>query len=182
MPRIAVPARDDAPAESRPILDNVSKTLGFLPNHYRLMSISPNALGGWAGLMGSTSKTLDLKTREGMALAVSEANGCDYCLAAHGYVSTKLAKIPSEEIALNRQGQSSDPKRQAAVAFAKALIDTRGKVSDAQFASVKHAGWTDANIVEMIALTAQFVLTNFMNNAIQTPIDFPEVAPAAVAA
>ena len=119
---------------------------------------------------------------EGIALAVSEANGCEYCLPAHGYVSTKLAKIPSEEIALNRQGQSSDPKRQAAVAFAKALIETRGKVSDAQFASVKDARWTDANIVEMIALTAQFVLTNFMNNAIQPPIDFPEVAPAKVVA
>jgi uncharacterized peroxidase-related enzyme len=178
MSRIAIPGPDESPAESQAILDNVYKTLGFLPNHYRLMSISPHALGGWAGLMGPVSKTLDLKTREGMALAVSEANGCDYCLAAHSYVSTKLAKIPSEEIALNRQGQSSDPKRRAAVAFAKALIETRGKVSDAQFAAVKDAGWTDANLVEMIALTAQFLLTNFMNNAVQTPIDFPEVSPA----
>ncbi len=178
MSRIAIPGRDEAPAESQAILDNVHKMLGFVPNHYRLMSISPNALGGWAGLMGPVSKTLDLKTREGIALAVSEANGCDYCLAAHSYVSTNLEKISPEEIALNRQGRSSDSKRQAAVAFAKALIETRGKVSDAQFAAVKDAGWTDANIVEMIALTAQFLLTNFMNNAAQTPIDFPKVNPA----
>ncbi|MCA6108338.1 carboxymuconolactone decarboxylase family protein [Bradyrhizobium cenepequi] len=181
MSRIAIPGRDDAPAESQAILDNVNKMLGFVPNHYRLMSISPNALGGWAGLMGPVSKTLDLKTREGIALAVSEANGCDYCLAAHSYVSTNLAKIPPEEIALNRQGRSSDSKRQAAVAFAKALIETRGKVSDAQFTAVKDAGWTDANIVEMIALTAQFLLTNFMNNAVQTPIDFPAISPAEAA-
>jgi alkylhydroperoxidase family enzyme len=79
------------------------------------------------------------------------------------------------------EGRSSDPKRQAAVAFAKALIETRGKVSDAQFAAVRDAGWTDANIVEMIALTAQFLLTNFMNNAVQTPIDFPKVSPAKAA-
>ena len=64
------------------------------------------------------------------------------------------------------------------MAFAKTLIETRGKVSDNEFAAVKDAGWTDANIVEMIALTAQFLLTNFMNNAIQTPIDFPAVSPA----
>ncbi|EFI53253.1 MULTISPECIES: carboxymuconolactone decarboxylase family protein [Afipia] len=178
MSRIDIPGRDDAPAESQAILDNINKMLGFVPNHYRLMSISPNALGGWAGLMGPVSKTLDLKTREGIALAVSEANGCDYCLAAHSYVSTNMAKIPPEEIDLNRQGLSSNPKRQAAVAFAKALIETRGKVTDAQFAAVKDGGWTDANIVEMIALTAQFLLTNFMNNAIQTPIDFPAVSPA----
>ena len=68
-----------------------------------------------------------------------------------------------------------------AVAFAKALIEARGRVSDAQFAAVKDTGWTDANIVEMIALTAQFLLTNFMNNAVQTPIAFLEVSPAKVA-
>jgi alkylhydroperoxidase family enzyme len=61
------------------------------------------------------------------------------------------------------------------------LIETRGKVSDAQFAAVRDAGWTDANIVEMIALTAQFLLTNFMNNAVKTPIDFPEVSPTKAA-
>jgi uncharacterized peroxidase-related enzyme len=181
MSRIAIPGRDDAPAESQAILDSANKMLGFVPNHYRLMSISPNALGGWAGLMASLSRTLDAKTREGIALAVSEADGCDYCLAAHSYISTNFAKIPPEEIALNREGRSSDPKRQAAVALAKALIETRGKVSDTQFAAVRNAGWTDANIVEMIALTAQFLLTNFMNNAVQTPIDFPEVSPAKVA-
>jgi uncharacterized peroxidase-related enzyme len=180
MSRIAIPGREDAPAESRAILDNVNRMLGFVPNLQRLMSISPNALAGWAALMGSLSKTLDVKTRDGiaLALAVSEADACDYCLAAHSYISTNLAKIPPEEIALNREGRSSDPKRLAAVAFAKALIETRGKVSDEEFGAVKSAGWTDANIVEMIALSAQFLLTNFMNNAVQTPIDFPAVEPA----
>ena len=149
MPRIAIPKREDAPAESKPILDNVDKMLGFVPNLHRLMSISPNALSGWATLMGSLAKTLDVKTRDGIALAVSEADGCDYCLAAHSFIAGNM--------------------------------ETRGKVSDAQFAAVRDAGWTDANIVEIIALTAQFLLTNFMNNAVQTPIDFPKVSPAKAA-
>src|ERR1700733_4513681 len=120
----------------------------------------------------------DGTTRDAIALAVSEADACNYCLAAHSYIATNLAKISPEEIALNREGRSTDPKRQAAVAFAKALIEKHGKVSDDEFRAVKGAGWTDANIVEMIALAAQFLLTNFMNNAVQTPIDFPEVPPA----
>jgi uncharacterized peroxidase-related enzyme len=181
MPRIAIPGRDDAPTESQSILDNVNKMLGFVPNLQRLMSISPNALAGWAGLMGALSKTLDVKTRDGIALAVSEADGCNYCLAAHSYISTNLARILPEEIALNRKGRSSEPKRQVAIAFAKTLIEKRGKVTDEEFAAVKAAGWTDANIVEMIALSAQFLLTNFMNNAVQTPIDFPEVDPGKAA-
>jgi alkylhydroperoxidase family enzyme len=93
MPRIAIPKREDAPAESKPILDNVDKMLGFVPNLQRLMSISPNALSGWAALMGSLAKTPDVKTRDGIALAVSEADGCDYCLAAHSFIAGKLAKI-----------------------------------------------------------------------------------------
>jgi uncharacterized peroxidase-related enzyme len=181
MPRIAIPGRDEAPVETKAILDSVHKMLGFLPNLQRLMSISPNALAGWAGLMGSLAKTLDVKTRDGIALAVSEADGCNYCLAAHSYISANLAKIPPEEIALNRQGLSGDAKREAAIRFAKALIETRGKVSDAEFDALRAAGWSDANIIEMIALTAQFLLTNFVNNAVQTPIDFPEIEQAKAA-
>ena len=100
------------------------------------MSISPNALSSSATLMGSLAKTLDVKTRDGIALAVSEADRCDYCLAAHSFIAGNLTKIPADVIELNRKGRSSYPKRQAAVAFAKALIETRVKVSDAQFAAV----------------------------------------------
>jgi len=66
MPRIAIPKGEDAREESRPILDNVDKMLGFVPNLQRLTSISPNALCGWATLMGTLAKTLDVKTRDGM--------------------------------------------------------------------------------------------------------------------
>jgi uncharacterized peroxidase-related enzyme len=142
------------------------------------MSISPAALTGRAGLMGQLATTLDLKTRDGIALVVSEADSCNYCLAAHSYTARNPAKIDTDEIAINREGKSADPKRQAAITFAKRLIETVGKVSDEEFEAVRKAGWTDANIIEMIALTAQFLLTNFVNNAVQTPIDFPVVAGA----
>jgi alkylhydroperoxidase family enzyme len=100
------------------------------------------------------------------------------CLAAHSYIASNLAKIDPDEITINREGKSNDPKRQAAIQFAKRLIETNGKVSDEEFDAVRKAGWSDANIIEMIALTAQFLLTNFVNNAVQTPIDFPAVPVA----
>jgi uncharacterized peroxidase-related enzyme len=181
MSRIAIPSRDDVPAESQPILDGVQKLVGFVPNLHRLMATSPYVLAGWAELMGALSKTLDVKTRDGIALAVSEANGCDYCLSAHSFIAGNFAKIAPDEIARNRAGTSNDAKRAAAIHFAKALIETRGKVSDAELATVRAAGWDDANIIEIIALSAQFLLTNFINNAAGTAIDFPSVAPAAAA-
>jgi uncharacterized peroxidase-related enzyme len=178
MSRIAIPTRDEAHPDTRPTLDNVNKLLGFVPNLHRLMSVNPNVLAGWASLQSSLAKTLDVKTRDAIALAVSEANGCDYCLAAHSYVATNFAKIAPEEIARNRMGHSADPKRAAAATFAKALIEARGKVSDGQFQAIRDAGYADDDIVAIIALTAQFLMTNFLNNAGGTAVDFPEIVAA----
>jgi len=96
MSRIKIPLREQTPEASQPVLDKVEKMLGFVPNLQRLMSISPAALTGWAGLMGQLSTTLDVKTRDGIALAVSEADGCNYCLAAHSYIAHNLAKIDAD--------------------------------------------------------------------------------------
>jgi uncharacterized peroxidase-related enzyme len=179
MSRIAIPTRDEAPEASRPILDAFNKQLGFTPNLFSIMSLSPNAIAGWAGLQGSLAKTLDQKTRDAIALAVSQVNACHYCLSAHTHVATNFAKMEPEEIALNRQGRSGDARRDAAVRFAKKLTELRGKVSEGDLKAVRQAGFTDANVVEIIALSAQFLLTNFVNNVFDTEIDFPVVNPAA---
>ena len=181
MSRIRIPSIEELPPESRPILENVEKRIGFLPNMHRVMALSPAALTGWSGLLTSLSKTLDLKTRDAIGLAVSEVSACHYCLSAHSYVSETFAKTPAEEIARNRRGESDDPKRQAAIQFAQKLVHARGRVSDHDFDTVRAAGFTDGQIVEIIALSAQFLLTNFVNNAVQTDIDFP-VAEKTVAA
>jgi uncharacterized peroxidase-related enzyme len=177
MSRITIPTRDSAPDASRPILDAFTKQLGFTPNLFAVMSLSPNALTGWAALQGALAKTLDPKTRDGIALAVSQVNACHYCLSAHTHVATNFAKMDAEEIALNRQGRSGDAKRDPAVQFAKKLIELRGKVSEADLNALRESGYTDANVVEIIALSAQFLLTNFINNVFDTEIDFPVVAP-----
>lgn len=178
MPRISVPTRDEVPTESQPMLDSVGARLGFIPNLHRLMSLSPTALTGLIGLQEALSKTLDPRTRHAISLAVSQANACDYCVAAHSHRATRFDEVSPEEIALNRQGRSSDPKRGAAAGFAKSLIELRGRVRDSDLASMREAGFTDGQIIEVIALSAQFLMTNFMNNVADTEIDFPEVEPA----
>ncbi len=173
MARLHIPERDNTPPATKPILDNVHGVLGFVPNLHRLMANSPNALAAWAAFQGNLAKTLDVKTRDGIALAVSEVNRCGYCLAAHSYVARNLAKIAPEEIAQNRRGTSSDPKRAAAIHFAKEVIEMRGNVSDREIEAVKAAGWTDGEIVDIVALSAQYSMTNMLNNVAGTHIDFP---------
>lgn len=178
MSRLAILARDAAPAASQPLLDAVEKQLGVVPNLYRLVASSTPALQGLLGFGGALAKTLDVKTRERIAIAVAQANGCDYCLSAHTYLGLNLAKIDAAEIALNRQGGSSDPKANAAVHFARLVVDTRGKVSDMDLAAVKTAGFSDAQIIEIVSVAVENVLTNFLNNVAETEIDFPVVRAA----
>jgi uncharacterized peroxidase-related enzyme len=179
MSRIAIPTRDAAPAASQPILDAVQKQLGVVPNLFRLVSISPAALTGMTSLSGALGRALDVKTRERIALAVAQVNGCDYCLSAHTYLGLNLAKITGEEIALNRQGDSADPKAAAAVRFAAKVAQARGHVTDDDLAAVRVAGYADAQIVEIVGLVVENFFTNFVNNVAQTDIDFPIVSATA---
>lgn len=96
-------------------------------------------------------------------------------MAAHTYLGLNHAKLSAEEITLNRSGASSDPKAHAAVQFAATVARERGHVSDADIRAVLDAGFTDAQVVEIIALVAENSFTNYLNEAAKTDIDFPVV-------
>lgn len=175
MSRLTIPALDAAPEASRAGLDAVNKQIGSVPNLFRLIANSPAVLTGYLGFSGALTKALDVKTRERIALAVAQVNGCDYCLSAHTYLGLNLAKLSPEEIALNRRGGSSDAKADAAVRFAADVAQNRGHVSNDAIAAVRAAGFTDGQIVEIVALVAENVFTNFLNEVAATDIDFPVV-------
>ena len=177
MSRIPTPATiADAPEKSRPLLDAVAKQLGSAPNLFRLAGTSPAALEGHLGMSGALGKgALPAATRERIALAVAEINGCDYCLSAHTYLGKNLAKLDDAEITANRSGASNDPKADAAVRFAAQVTRARGHITDADFAAVKLAGYTDAQIVEIVQHVALNTWTNYFNEVFQTEIDFPVV-------
>lgn len=177
MTRIATPASIEAsPAASQPLLQAVTKQLGSAPNIFRVLGNSPAALEGFLGLNGALGKgKLDGKTRERIALAVAEINGCGYCLSAHTYLGKNLAKLDDAEITANRNGASNDPKADAAVRFAAKIVRERGHVSDADVSAVKAAGYGDDEIVEIVAHVALNTLANYINEVAKTDIDFPKV-------
>jgi uncharacterized peroxidase-related enzyme len=177
MPRISQPATiAETPAASQPLLEAVVKQLGTAPNLFRLVATSPQALEGYLALSGALAKgALPAQTRERIALAIAEINGCDYCLSAHSYLGKNLAKLDDDEIAANRSGASNDPKADAAVRFAASVARSRGHIGDADFSAVKLAGYTDAQIVEIVQHVALNTWTNTFNNVFQTDIDFPVV-------
>ena len=176
MSRIATPATAEAPAASQPLLDGVKSQLGVVPNLFRVISNSPAALQGHLNLHGALSKgTLSAATRERIAIAVAELDGCDYCLSAHSYFGKNLLKLDDAELAANRNGASNDPKANAAVRFAATVVRKRGRVSDDDIRAVKLAGYDDAAVVEIVQNVALNIWTNYLNEVAQTDIDFPVV-------
>ena len=178
MSRIHTPASIEAsPAAAKPLLDAVKKQIGSVPNLFRVLANSAAGLEGYLGLNGALAKgELDAKTRERIAIAVAEVNGCGYCLSAHTYIGKNVAKLDDAEITANRSGASNDLKANAAVRFAVKVVNARGHVNDTDIAAVKAAGFDDAQVVEIVLHVALNTLTNYVNEVAKTEIDFPVVA------
>ena len=161
--------------KSAELLQGVKKQLGVVPNLMRALANSPAALAAYLQFNGGLSRgKLNRKTRERIALAVGEANACQYCVSAHSTLGAQ-AGLEEGEILAARRGESSDTKADAAVHFARTVLDNRGTVNDAELQKVRDAGYGDAEIVEIIAHVALNIWTNFFNKAGHVDIDFPEV-------
>ncbi len=177
MSRISIPTVEQSLRASQPLLAAVKQQLGVVPNLMKLVGHSPAALEGYLSLNGALTKgKLDAKLRERIALAVAEYNGCDYCLSAHDYLGRNVAKLSGEEIDAARDGHSSDARADAALGFARRVAETRGRVGDADLATLRLAGFDEASVIEIVVTVALNVLTNYVNNVAQTDIDFPAVS------
>jgi uncharacterized peroxidase-related enzyme len=180
MARIAPVDPAAADPAIRATLDGVRAKLGAVPNLVRTFAVSSAVLNGWLGFSGGLGKgKLGPRLGELLALAISDANGCQYCVNAHTAIGARL-KITPAQAALARAGRAEDAKDAAALAFALKVMATRGHVADADLAALRAAGWDDAAALEIIGHVAINTLNNYLNHVAGTEIDFPE-APAKAA-
>jgi uncharacterized peroxidase-related enzyme len=165
-----------ATGKTKELFDAVQSKLGVVPNMMRTMGNSPALLEGYLNLGGALGKgKLSAKSGELIALAVSENNSCDYCLSAHTYITANMLKADQETITAARNASSPDPKTDAILKFAQAIVSKKGLADDADVNAVKAAGLTDAEIAETVGHVALTILTNYFNNTVKTDIDFPVV-------
>ena len=176
MSRISIPSVEQSVEASKPLLAAVKKQLGVVPNLMKLVGHSPAALEGYLSLNGALAKgKLDVQLREGIALAVAEFNGCDYCLSAHDYLARNVAKLSPGEIDAARDAHSQNAQADAALRFARRVAESHGRVSDTDLAALREAGFHEASVIEIVVTVALNVLTNYVNNVALTDIDFPLV-------
>jgi uncharacterized peroxidase-related enzyme len=173
--RLALQTRDTATATSRDLLDQIHGAFGATPNMFRAVANSPAALASMWGAFGALGDgTLGAKLGEQIAVAVADINDCEYCLAAHTVLGRK-AGATADEMAAAQAGHADDPKTAAALAFATRVVRQRAKVDAADVDALRHAGFDDGQIMEIMAHVALNLFTNYVNVAFAVPVDFPHV-------
>ena len=174
MPRIKPVQVSQAHQDARKSLEGIQRKLGMVPNLLKTIGRSPAALAGYLNFNSSLQDALDPQLREQLGLVVAGANSCDYCASAHFALGQK-AGVDADEMAANLKGESRTDQTRAALRFASALVAERGRVADDDIDDVRAAGFTDAQILEIVAVVALNLFTNYVNHVAQTEIDFPIV-------
>lgn len=170
---------DTADPEAAAALSRAREAFGgATPNLTRVMANSPAALHGYLGFSGALDDgVLEPGVRERIALLVAEQNSCSYCLSAHTYLAQQVLRVPDDEIAAARRGESSNPRTRAMLQLASAVNLGRGDVDDDVFDAVRAAAVTDGEIAEVVAHVAANAFTNYFAKAARVAIDFPRVLP-----
>jgi uncharacterized peroxidase-related enzyme len=164
-----------ARGKSRTLLEAIEKQMGTVPNIFKGFAHSPAALEFYLSQNKALAGgVLDPKLREQIAVVMAGANQCDYCASAHTFLGKKAGVSPSE-LAANLDGRSADGKTDTALRFVSAIVETRGRIDDEALERVREAGFSEAEIVEIIAHVAMNIFTNYFNKIADTEIDFPLV-------
>lgn len=175
MKNFAVPTRENVSANNQAIFDNLQKGLGFVPNIYATLAHNETALGDYLSLQNRKS-TLKAKEKEVVNLVVSQVNGCRYCQSAHTALG-KMHGFSEAQILEIRSGSASfNAKLDALATFTQDVTINRGKASASAVEQLFAAGYNEANMVDIIVLIGDKIITNFLHGVTNVPIDFP-VAP-----
>jgi uncharacterized peroxidase-related enzyme len=171
-----VPTRSEVSEANQAIFDNLQKGLGFVPNLYATFALNETALGDYLTLQNRKS-TLRAKEREVINLVVSQVNECLYCLSAHTALG-KMNGFSDDQIMEIRSGHALfDGKLNALAQFTKNITINRGKPSAEVVDQLFSVGYSKANLVDILIVIGDKIISNFLHGTTQIPVDFP-VAPS----
>ena len=176
MTTVTVPAYEQVSPANQAIFDNLKKHLGFVPNLYATFAHSETALATYLALQNAKS-SLSPKAREVINLVVSQVNHCAYCLAAHTALGQKVGFTAGQILEIRRGTASFDPHLDALAKLVRNLALERGHADQGLLAAFFAAGWTPGNLVDVIVVIGDKIVSNYLHSTTDIPVDFP-AAPA----
>lgn len=173
MSRVPVLTLENAPEAARPFLQTALNNSGYIPNLLGVLANAPAALETYLTVSGLNAKaSLGLPEREVVQLVAATTHGCDFCVAGHTAVARNKARLPEPVIeALRARGELPDARYEALADFTRAVIASRGAVTDEQFEAFRAAGFDQAQALEVILGVSLATLCNFANVFARTPLN-----------
>ncbi|GAA3783880.1 carboxymuconolactone decarboxylase family protein [Corallibacter vietnamensis] len=172
MTRFNVPARGDVSENNQAIFDNLNKGLGFVPNLYAYFAKNETALGDYLTLQNRKS-TLKTKEREVINLITSQINGCRYCQSAHTALGKMNGFTDDQIIELRKGSASFDTKLDALVKFTASIVENKGRATQESKEAFFDAGYTEANLIDVVMVVGDKIISNYIHNLADFKIDFP---------
>ena len=173
MKPLNVPTKDQVNDNAKAIFENLEKKLGMVPNIYATIGYSGDVLKSYMDFDSSTGNTFSMKEKETIKLAVSEVNGCNYCLAAHTAVA-KQNGFSEEDTLKLRDGSIEDEKLRTLSRLATETAKNAGKISEESRDAFFELGYEEKDLIDFIAVVLSVTFTNLVHNVTEIPVDFPE--------
>jgi uncharacterized peroxidase-related enzyme len=167
--RFPVPALENLPADVRQKIVDVQEKAGFVPNVFLTLAHRPDefrAFFAYHDALLLRESGLTKGEKEMIIVATSGANGCLYCVVAHGAILRIYEKAPmlADQLATNYLKADITPRQKAMLDFAMQVCNASYSIGEDAFAALREHGWTDEDAWDIAGITALFGLSNRMAN------------------
>lgn len=169
-----VPTRDQVSEANQLIFDKMKAAYGKVPNIYATLALNETALGDYLALQ-NRKNTLTAKEREIINLVVSQVNNCNYCLPAHTAVSKMLGLNDAQILEIRKAEISFDERYDALAKFVKDVAVNRGRPSEESYNNFFDAGYTKSNLIDVMIIIGDKMISNYFHNTTQLPVDWEPV-------
>lgn len=173
-PSFTVPTRDDVSPANQAIFDHMLSAFGKVPNLYATFALNETALADYLALQNRKA-SISAKEREVINLVVSQVNDCKYCVPAHTAIGKMMGFTEDQLLEIRRGRASFDAKLDALVKFAHETALHRGRPSQAALDAFFAAGYTQAQLIDVMMVIGDKVISNYLHNITQIPVDWPAV-------
>jgi alkylhydroperoxidase family enzyme len=168
---------NEATGEAKVLFDGIRQRLPRVPNMLAILGHSPKVLGSYLNLTDAFNSQLTERLRDLITITVAQITGGDYVLS-FAHVLGKREGLTADQLNAARRGESSDVKTAVALRFAAKAAREHGRISEGDLAAVREAGYTEVELVDIVAYISFSVFRVYFNLMARTAIDFPVVKSA----
>ncbi|WP_152208112.1 carboxymuconolactone decarboxylase family protein [Marinobacter changyiensis] len=166
--------KQSAPEQSKPLLDGSVQAFGMIPGLHAVMAESPQVLEGYKKLHELVlASSFDNDETTVVWQSINVEHECHYCVPAHTGIA-KMMEVSDDIInALRDETPLANDKLEALRTFTLAVVRKRGEVSSDEIKAFIDAGYTQRQVLEVMLVLSQKVMSNYINHIAETPVDEP---------